>query len=191
MDITIQNLNASKSIHDMNTLVWKHHSRKSINFFILIYGFGCVLFILGMTDYSGYTKTTFLDKTTYYTNWHFTESIGFVIIIMATILLIRFLKSKTKYFKKSTDAAARHLKGTNAITIHLNDNYVIYKSGQMNTEIQWSLFSNYTILKNYLLLYTDDNMLSCIAIDKNLINPLDFNEVLDFVKRRLPYKDSI
>jgi hypothetical protein len=191
MDITIENLNASKSVHDLNTLIWKSYSRKSINFFILFYSLGFMLFIVGMTVFSEYNKSTFMDTTTYNTNWHLTESFGFVIIIIATFILIRFLKNKAKYFKKVKETSERHLKGTNKITIQLNDNHVTYQSSNMSSEMKWSLFSSYTILNNYLLLYTDDNMLSCIWFDKNLTNLTDLNVLMDFVKKRLPYKDPV
>jgi hypothetical protein len=131
-----------------------------------------------------------MGKTTNYTNWHLSESFGFVIIIITTYMLVLFLRSKTKYFKKIKESAEKHMKGDNKIIIQINENLVTYKSSLMSNEIKWTMFTHYTTLNNYILLYTDEYFMSCVSIDKNLLNQSDITTLLDIVKKRLPYKPS-
>ncbi len=190
MDILIENINASKFNLELNTLLWNQYSKKHIKSFAIFYGTGLLFFIMGLTTFSDFNTSTYMGKTTNYTNWHLSESFGFVIIIITTYMLVLFLRSKTKYFKKIKESAEKHMKGDNKIIIQINENLVTYKSSLMSNEIKWTMFTHYTTLNNYILLYTDEYFMSCVSIDKNLLNQSDITTLLDIVKKRLPYKPS-
>jgi len=185
MEIIIKDTNASKSIIDQNSVRWKLYSKKFVIAFIYLYGLGLVMFIFGMTEFNEYGWKHFNGETSYYTNWHLSESIGFVLIIFATFLLIVHFKNKNKFFKKTKEASDRQLKATNEIIIRIHDDHVSYKSYELVQEIKWWLFSSYKIKDNYLLLNFDEDHYSAITIDKRLISPEEFNQVLELVKKRV------
>lgn len=188
MDITIKDTNAAQNILEQNSVRWSLYSKRTLKFFILIYALGLFLFVIGMRDFSEYGWKTFNGEYTYYTNWHFSESLGFVILLVATYMLILQIVAKKKFFKTVKVISDRHLKTTNEITIQVTDDHLTYRSYELNQDIKWWLFSSYTLMDNYLFLNLDGNPKACVTIDKRLISVDEFNQFLEFVKKRLVSK---
>jgi hypothetical protein len=188
MNIIIKDNNAGESIIDQNSVRWKLYARKTSKFFVLTYTLGLLLFIIGMQKFSEYGWKTFDGQYTYYTNWHFTESLGLVIILFTTYLLIIQFKTKKKFLKTVKIISDRHLKTTNEILIQATEDNLTYRSYELNQEIKWWLFSSYTLYDNYLFLNVEGNEKTGITLDKRLMNTEEFNQLLEFIKKRLVLK---
>ncbi len=185
MNIAIKDTNAAQNILEQSSVLWRLYSKRTLKFFILIYALGLFLFVIGMRDFSEYGWKTFNGEYTYYTNWHFSESLGFVILLVATYMLILQITAKKKFFKTVKISSDRHLKTTNEISIQVTGDNLSYRSYELNQDIKWWLFSSYTLFDNYLFLNLDENPKACVTIDKRLITVDEFNMLLEFVKKRL------
>lgn len=185
MNITLEYTDAAKHIDQLTKILWKRYAKKAMLFFILFYGVGLWSFIMGMTAFSSYNKSVYMEKSISYTNWHLSESFGLVIILITSYVLYLYFRNRSNYFKTSKRVIDRHLISENKIVVNINENAVTYKSAHLNSELKWPLFIHYTILNNYILLYTDQTILSSIAIDKNLLTDTDLTLFNNFINSRL------
>jgi hypothetical protein len=188
MNIIIKDTNASENIIAQSSAKWKFYSKKVIKFFIILYASGLFMFISGMIEFGKYGAVHFNGEIKHYTNWQFPESFGFVLHMIATYLLIMFFINKKKFFKKANEIAGRHLRTTNEITIQIQDDHISYKSYELVQEFKWWLISSYMIKDNYLFLNYDENYQSCLIIDKRLMSPEEFDQLLALVKQRVVLK---
>lgn len=189
MDIRIENLNASESIQHLNTLIWKQNSKRTSIVIILFYFLGAVLFIMGMATFSGYNMTRLPNETVYYSNWHLFESFGVVILLFATYLLRHFLKAKSAFAARGKESVENYLKNGNKIEIQMTQNDLFFRNYQLESKMQWSYFTGYSILADYLLLYTDNQPVSSpVFIEKESMDASDFDHLIHFVKKRIPLK---
>jgi hypothetical protein len=96
---------------------------------------------------------------------------------------MKFFSVVKKYINNAKNANLEH-------EIRLTDERVITKDFQSYSEVNWSVFTSFIHYGNYLLLCQQDYVVSAMVIDTNKLDPHQKDELLDFVKSKLPEKKT-
>lgn len=71
-----------------------------------------------------------------------------------------------------------------------NDSFK-YCDEEKNFEFKWSLFTNYSIFKDYLILILNNSLTNTYLFDKKELDLIDYNRLLEIVESKLEYKKII
>ena len=183
----IKYLNAFESTREINKVLWKITSKKTIMLLSSLLIIGVLLSVYGALNYKEYSKSKSaysesnvqILSVNYYSNRHIAESIGVVLVVFSIVLFrLHSIKKKT-FFRKIDEISRRFLETGNQYIIRINENYVEYDSLDLFMKINWIRFSNYKIYENFILMKSDS---SIIGIDKRLISETDLDVLLKFLK---------
>ena len=156
---------------------WKIHCKKSrrqlINYLI---GSLTVLLIgiIGKTEYE--TTNPFI--------------ILGIVSLMGTLLLI-FLRvvSKRSYVRKIKKIAEKFDSVKMDCSYEFSDESVKYWDKEKKVEFNWSVFTNYSTYKDYLILILNDSLIQSYIFEKRETNIDEYNNLLEIAKSKLEYKE--
>jgi len=180
--------NAYKSALEINNLNWKIVSKNTILWLILFLNIGLLLFIYGIITFKEYSSSGSYSSESNiqilninnYSNWHFSFSLGIMIILLVIKILKTHLNLKKKYFKNANERASRILKSNNEVIIEIDNELVKYRSAELNIEMKWIVFTDYIERENYIFLNIEKSFR--ISIDKRLISIEDMNWLLNKIE---------
>ncbi|MFI0426860.1 MAG: hypothetical protein ACH34V_07885 [Flavobacterium sp.] len=191
--IEIRNKNASETTIINNKIIWDIYLKKQIKFLLIVYSIGIAFLVYGITEIDNpairsikVTKSQGkINEIANYYDFHFSTSLGFVVLIMATISLINYFKQKKAFFKKIEKISENLLKTNNEVLIKIDDEFVKYYSPKLVMEIKWELISNYSMDNNRIFLYIDEFVQSTIIIDRKVISLEEYNYLLDLLNKKI------
>ncbi|MEO7978329.1 hypothetical protein [Flavobacterium sp.] len=176
----VKYVNASESTLEINKVLLKITSRRSLKLSILLIVIGLGISVYGAIHSEEFSKTESLQSESnvqiltisHYSNRHVAEAFGGIMFI-GGILLLWFNSLKKKVFLTYTDKASkRFLETDNELLIDINEEYVEYKSLDFQMKINWIKFSSYRIYKNFIFLQLE-NHVTVVTIDKRLLSQSD------------------
>jgi hypothetical protein len=189
MNIKINNSNAAQSCLDQNKALWhlliKDHLKRLL--VPLIVSLSLIAF--GLYDFNESGIVVTMGKITHY-NFHLFLSIGIVLLVIVLLTLIKLIKEKSMFFQKVNRLALGHSQNSNTITIDLTENSVKFQSHELTREMKWTVFSNYKVYKNYVILLVESYIVGPIVIDKRLISENEYSELINFIKTKLTEKNQ-
>lgn len=188
MDIKINNTNAAQICLDQNKALWDIFTKNHFKRLIFPLTFSLLLIAFGLFDFNNNDKVVTMGNTTYY-NFHLSLSIGIVFLVTTLMSLIRLVREKSIFFQKVNRLALGHSQNSNTITIELSENSVKYQSHELTQEMKWSVFSNYKVYKNYIILTVESYILASVIVDKRLISENEYSELINFIKTKLTEKE--
>jgi hypothetical protein len=193
MEITIKDTNAYQHSIENDLLLWRLHFKKSIRLILLQYAIGIFLLVFGFLTFGEPNKTTYTNNSTGYhsvshTNYHLTESMGIVYILLVSMNLILLFRKKSIFLENGRETSKLYFTLNNESLTRLTDESFAYESQILKMEVKWEFFCNYSIFGNYLFLHANDSLFTAVLIDKRMISENQFQELMVFVGQRLKEK---
>ncbi len=112
--------------------------------------------------------------------------IFFSVVTLLFIYLIIF--SKQKYTRKVKEIAEKFDSVKMNYTYEFSDESVKYWDKEKKLEFNWSVFTNYSIYKNYLILILNNSLIDSYIFKKEETGTDEYNRILEAVKSKLEYK---
>ena len=112
---------------------------------------------------------------------------GVLILILALYLTIRRIFSKQNYTRKIKDLANKYDSIKMDCSYEFSEESIKYQDKEKKIELNWSVFTNYTIYKDCLVLFLD-NLAEFYVFEKKEIDAENYNKILEIVKSKLEYK---
>jgi len=161
----------------LHLIKWKIHSRKSrkqlINFSIAS-GIFLVLWLITRTNKEASNPFLLLC----------------ILLFIGTLLLVYlWIFSKQRYTHKIKEVAEKYDSMKMSCTYEFSDESVKYWDNEKKKEYNWSVFTNYSIYKNYLLLILDNSVINSYIFEKTEANSDEYNKILEIAKSKLEYKE--
>ena len=102
-----------------------------------------------------------------------------------------FITQKDNYKKKITQLCEREILNSNDCSFEISESKFIYQDAEKRYEFKWSVFVNYSVYKNHLLLWIDGSPLTTFIFkeDKEGLTLEKYNQLLELIKSKLPYKE--
>ena len=110
--------------------------------------------------------------------------------LFSTLLLAYFrIFSKQKYTRKIKELAEKYDSVKMDCTYEFSDKSIKYWDKEKSLEFNWSVFANYSIYKNYLLIFIENALTESYIFEKKETDIDEYNKILEIVKSKLEYKE--
>jgi cytochrome b subunit of formate dehydrogenase len=180
---------AYKTAEEITNLNWKILTKNTILWLIIFLIIGIILFIYGIVTFKKYSHNeSYYSESNIqilsinnYSTWHFSFSLGALIIFWVILLIKAHFNLKKKFFKNAKEKASRMSEtDDDTVIIQLDNELVKYKSTELNMEMKWILFTDYIAKENYIFLNIEKKFR--IPIDKRLVSTEDMNWLLKTIE---------
>lgn len=112
--------------------------------------------------------------------------IGFSVTTLFFIYL-RFF-SKHRYTRNIKEIAEKFDSVKMDCSYEFSDDSVKYWDKEKKLEFKWSVFTNYSIYKDYLILILNNSLIESYIFEKKESDIYDYNRILEITKSKLDYK---
>jgi hypothetical protein len=121
-------------------------------------------------------------------------SYGLLTFGMSSFFLTLFLIygrviTKVRYHKTILQTADKFEELNMDCSYDFSDDSVKYWDKEKHFDFKWSVFSSYSIYKNYLILSINDSIISFYIFEKKEDDQNEYNRILEFAKLKLNYKE--
>jgi len=121
-------------------------------------------------------------------NIYWLLTVLYVLYVLHLFLDLRL--SKKKYQKRIDRVAGRFEMEKMDCVYEFSGDMLKYKDKEKQFEYNWELFLYYSIYKNYLLLFHNDNMkVPMLIFEDNALYAEKFEQVKSFIESKLEYRD--
>jgi hypothetical protein len=96
---------------------------------------------------------------------------------------------KKRYIRKIKEIAEKFDSVKMDCTYEFSEESVKYRDKEKNVEFSWSVFTNYSIYKNYLILKLNNSLIESYIFEKKETDINDYNKLLEIVKSKLEYEE--
>jgi hypothetical protein len=115
--------------------------------------------------------------------------VGVLFAIPALLLLYLIIFSKKYYSRKINEIAEKYDAIKMDCTYEFSDESVKYWDKEKKIEFNWSVFTNYSIYKNYLILIINNLFIESYVFEKRETTIDEYNKILEIAKSKLEYKE--
>ncbi len=115
--------------------------------------------------------------------------IGIIFSLLTLLLIYSRISSKQKYTHKIKDVAEKYDSVKMDCTYEFSDESVKYTDKEKKVEFNWSVFTNYSTYKNYLILILDNSLINSFLFEKKETGIDGYDKILEIVKSKLEYKE--
>lgn len=117
----------------------------------------------------------------------------YVILALAFGLLVIFLTSirrfaKKKYYKNIYEISEKFESKKMDCIYEFSEDCIKYSDKEKKLELKWSVLTNYSIYKEYLVLFVNNSIVDSFVFEKVPEHISDYEKILDLTKRKLEYK---
>ena len=111
-------------------------------------------------------------------------------LFIGTLLLVFLWIFSTQIYTHMIKKVAEKYESMKMIcTLEFSDESVKYWDNEKKIEYNWSVFTNYSIYKNYLLLILNDSVINSYMYEKTEKDIDEYNRILEIAKSKLEYKE--
>ena len=108
---------------------------------------------------------------------------------VATLLFVYFrIFSKRRFSKKTEEVAEKFDKLKMDCTYEFSDDAIKYWDSEKTLEFKWTVFTNYSFYKNYLILILNNSLIESYIFEKTESDIDEYNWILEFTKSKLEFK---
>lgn len=110
--------------------------------------------------------------------------------LAACTLFVFYIRlfSRRRYIRKIQDIAERFDAIKMDCTYEFSDESIKYWDKEKKLEFKWSMFTNYSIYKNYLVIILNSSLIESYLFEKKESEIEEYNRILEFVKLKLEHK---
>lgn len=113
--------------------------------------------------------------------------IGFT---LATLLFVYFrIMAKRRYSRKVEEIARKFDAVKMDCTYEFSNESIKYWDNEKTLDFKWTVFTNYSEYKNYLILILNNSMIESYIFEKKESDLDEYNKVLEMAKSKLEYKE--
>ena len=152
---------------------WRKNRKQLINYFVI----SLVILLLGILARTEEEPT----------NPFIFLGIGF--LIFSFFLFCVRIISKRNYICKIKKIADEYDFIKMDCTYEFSDESVKYWDKEKKLEFNWSVFTNYSIYKGYLILFLNNSLIESYLFKEEETNIDEYSKLLEIVKSKLEYKE--
>ena len=115
--------------------------------------------------------------------------LGIVFSGLTLLLIYAKIFSKRRYTRKIKEIAEKYDSIKMDCTYEFSDKSIKYWDKEKYLEFNWSVFTNYSIYKNYLILILNNSLIESYIFEKKETDIDEYNRILEIVKSKLEYKE--
>lgn len=153
---------------------WKSSAKHNIRMIYTFFGLALFYLIIGVTKQNRHD-----------TFWNFWTSLGIAFVIVAMLLILHVYTEKSKFISKAKDCINKSKTTDVTIEYIFSDEEISVRDSESYGEFKWSLFSEYQLHQNYLLIYLKNAQISVIEVDIKKITGDQFNSLLTLISSKL------
>ena len=114
--------------------------------------------------------------------------IGIGLSIITLLLIYVRVSSKQRYTRKLKETAERFDMVKMDCSYEFSDESIKYCDKEKKLEFSWSVFTGYTIYKNYLIIILGDSLIQYYIFEKKETDIDEYNKILEIVESNLENK---
>lgn len=115
--------------------------------------------------------------------------IGIGLMVLSAFLALHRLYSWTNLTKKAKIIADKYDSIKMDCVYELDNDSVKYWDKEKHVDFKWSVFTHYTIYKDYLVLIINDSLINSYLFDRKESDMDNYNKILELVKTKLKYME--
>ena len=115
--------------------------------------------------------------------------LGIIFSILTLFLLYVRIFSRKKYIRKINDIAEKFDSVKMDCTYEFSEESVKYWDKEKKVEFNWSVFTNYSTYKNYLILILNSSLIESYIFEKKETDIDEYDKILEIAKSKLEYKE--
>ena len=173
LDSPFDRIDFIKSNRTFWIITWKKYKRRLINYSI----FSIVILTLGLIVKSDNEPS----------NPFIFIGIGF--LILSIFMALMMLNSWNTYNKKVKIIADKFDDLKANFIFELSDDSVKYWDYEKHFDFKWSVFTHYTIYKDYIVLFVNNSMIGGYLFNNKDSEIGKYDKILELVKTKLEYKE--
>lgn len=165
---------------------WKIVSRPIIRTIVVIMLLGAAMLSFDISAH--YTLMAMTTPKAIIYDLHLSISIGLALLLCGFLFLFFHLLNKRSFFRTLEKIINRHRLNSRSPmydVIEVNDVGVTETTFEYKSELKWIRFTHYKEYRGFLFLIMNAEIASSVMIDKRLIDPNDYLQLLEFVKGKL------
>ena len=117
----------------------------------------------------------------------------YVILTIGFGLLMIFLSSirrsaKKKYHRNIIAISEKFETERMDCIYEFSEDLLKYSDKEKKLELKWSVLTNYSIYKDYIVLFVNNSIVDSFIFEKDPNHISDYEKILDLVKKKLEYK---
>ena len=156
---------------------WEIHWRKSCKQSVICVVLSLICLLLGV-----FKRT---EENTI--NLSILLGIGFLIVNLFLVCFELFVKRR--YIREVKEIANKYDSVKMDCNYEFSEESVKYWDKEKDMEFNWSVFTNYSIYKDYLILFLNNSIFESYLFKKEEIGIDEYNKLLEVVKSKLEYKE--
>jgi len=157
---------------------WKSSAKNNLRMIYTFFGLGFFYLIIGITKQNRYD-----------TFWNIWTSLGIAFVIVAMLLILHVYTEKSKFISKAKDCIKKSKTTVVTIEYVFSDKEITVRDSESYGEFKWSLFSEYQLHQDYLLIYLKNAQISVIEVDIKKITADQFDSLLTLLRSKLTKRE--
>jgi hypothetical protein len=114
---------------------------------------------------------------------------GIAFSIMTLLLFLFMMLAKHIYMKKIKSIAEKYNEIKMDCTYELTDESLKYWDKEKHIEYKWTVFSHYSLYKQYLILGINNSSSAAFIYEKKDSDGDIYDKIVDFIKTKVAYKE--
>ena len=114
---------------------------------------------------------------------------GIVFSIISIFWFLTLLLSKSSLSRKIKITAQRYDEIKMDCTYEFSDDSVKYWDKEKHFDFKWTVFTDYSVYKNYLIIKLNTALTNPFIFEKTDSDFTDYNRILELVKTKIEYKE--
>ena len=192
MKITITDSSASDSYEGFKKIVfkkWNRAMRITILSFLLV---GTLFIVYDLVNYNNCSfqlpikmKTGTLEIESKCYNLHLSLGMGIAFLYFAFYFIVQYSRQKGKADRNVVFYTKTYFSVSNTRIIELSDEKIIISGDGFRSELEWKFAKNFTLIENYVIVYSLELTDALLYFKKELLNEDDYNVLLNFLNQTL------
>lgn len=113
--------------------------------------------------------------------------IGFTVVTLL-LVYVRIL-SKRQYSRKVEEVANKFDTVKMDCSYEFSDESIKYWDSEKTLDFKWTVFTNYSIYKNYLILILNNSLIESYVFEKKEPDLDEYDKILEIAKSKLEFKE--
>lgn len=175
-NFTIESIYDKEDFLRINKIKWKIHwlkNHKQIRNLSITTAVFMILSVLTITE----------DEPV---NIYVVLTIAFGLLMIFLVSIRRF--AKKKYYKSIDDISEKFELEKMDCIYEFSEDSIKYSDKEKKLEFKWSVLTNYSIYKDYIVLFVNNSIVDSFIFEKNQDHISDYQKILELTKEKLEYK---
>lgn len=115
--------------------------------------------------------------------------IGTFLFLITCFMVYNRISTKSKYVNDVKEVAEKFDLLKMDCSYEFSDEYIKYTDKEKVLELKWSVFTNYSLYKNHLVIILNNSLTNTFIFKKEHLTIDEYEKIFDFVKSKLKLKE--